>query len=137
MWNFNDKLGHDVICHASEAGGAHIRAPECIGLILAGDPHYNWRGASLGLPGLSDDDPRNAVRYCRSCVRRMNWSTTYERKDKILVKVELTYHDGSKSVLDGEAADDWDSAAASTSVMSSIHGVSFPALPWKKIDPPK
>lgn len=49
-----------------------------------------------------------------------------------LVKVELTYDDGTIAFLENEQAQLWDDACKAMSANSTIHGVPFPRLEWQE-----
>lgn len=53
--------------------------------------------------------------------------------DKKLVRVELTYADGTRGVLDGEAAGQWERACSAVVQSAHVHGVRMPALPWQEL----
>lgn len=127
MKGLDQTLPYDAPCYNFARG----KADECTGVIPAGQPHSCWIGASLDIVKGEPDHPLNTPRTCVHCVRAMNWKV-YENA-KLLVKVELTFSDGSKRVLEGEDALIWDEAAASTSVNAWVHGQEFPKLSWKNI----
>lgn len=128
MWDFNDKLDHATECYSVER--ENLRGDGCAGIIEAGEPHHAWHGVAKGIHGLDFDHPDNRPRLCRHCIRANNWRNY---KDKsLLVKVELTYSDGSKRWLEDEAALDWERSANTQAVMSFAHGLESKPLPWKE-----
>jgi hypothetical protein len=50
--------------------------------------------------------------------------------ERVTVKVEITYSDGSIARVEGDEAAKWAEAAKSTAVIAAIHGCPFPALHW-------
>lgn len=137
MWGLNDVLDYDTACYSAEMN-KKLQPPECTGKIPAGQRHQRWHGASRGIEGLDFDDPKNAVRLCVHCVRASNWDRD---KNRLLVtRVEFTYSDGTKRVLEDEAADDWTQTMAGADAIAGIHGYhceSGRPPPWKTIPAPK
>lgn len=121
MKKFNAKLNHDIPCASSKgAPWSNIGSPECEVTIKAGTPHYHWES-------MVED-----TRFCRSCVREQNWKYR-NTKLSILVRVELTYHDGSKRVLEDDAAHDWESEVSGMSAIAAVHGSEAPTIMWREI----
>lgn len=50
---------------------------------------------------------------------------------KKLVRVELTYEDGSRAALEGEAAQEWERGASACIQTAWTRGVRMPELPWQ------
>lgn len=136
MWNLDSTVDRDVPCASVSAcyrelpGGIRVpcdsaaRSPACTGVIPAGQPHYHRDWGSL-------EESPDTRRYCRHCVREMN-DRCSANKGPILVRVELTYSDGSVAYLEGDAADDWDRVESGASVMAGIHGFQGKSLPWQR-----
>jgi hypothetical protein len=121
----NAKLDHDVPCAAAKGlPWSRIGSPECEVTIKAGTPHYHWET-------MVED-----TRFCRSCIREQNW-TQRGLSWPLLVKVELTYHDGSKRVLKDDAAHDWESKVSAMAVMEAVHGGEVTPFMWEEIPPPE
>lgn len=57
------------------------------------------------------------------------------RLPPVITRVDLTFSDGVRQVLEGDAAKQWQEACNGQSSFCSVHGVKFPALPWRTIFP--
>ena len=138
MWDLDDVLDRDVPCASVTAcyrelpNGDRVycdsaaRSKNCTGTVPAGEPHYHlhrgWKGP---------DENADAGRYCRHCVREMN-DRCHADEGPLLVRVALTYSDGSVSSLEGDAADDWNRSMQGASFMAGIHGYQGKKLPWHR-----
>ena len=56
--------------------------------------------------------------------------TTQSRK---LIQVALTYDDGTRAWLEGDAAQEWANAANGCISLAYAHGVEMPDLPWEEM----
>lgn len=138
MWDLDSTLNRDAPCASVDACYHELpdgtRAPldsaarskECTGTVPAGQSHYHMHRGWAG----PEQNP-DAGRYCRHCVREMN-DRCHTDEGPILVRVELTYSDGSTSYLEGDAADDWNRSTQSVAFVAGVHGCQGKALPWQR-----
>lgn len=132
MMELNDKLDYDVSCDSARYPR---RASECTGVIPAGQAHYRRDGSSLNVNPDDWNDLRNRPRICVHCVRWLNWECGKDAL--ILVRAEFTYSDGTRRVIDGEAADDWQADVGSAAMMLWVHGDKMPEQPGRMEPAPK
>jgi hypothetical protein len=50
-----------------------------------------------------------------------------------LQRIVMAYEDGTAIMLEGRDARRWETAVNGQIVLGSLHGVSFPDFPWKKL----
>lgn len=116
---FNDVVDFDTRCGFADRKDV----VDCEKVIKAGTPHYCMNKEIGG-------SPERRFRWCRNCVRGYNWSGYKE--GPVLVKVELTYSDGSRKWLEGEEALDWQDTVISHWTMAYVHGVGGAKIEWKE-----
>lgn len=103
------------------------KAPECTGRILPGEQcNINQNMRAEGENG--DDWP---FATCRHCVRFLNWDKF--NKTPIAVRIEISYHDGSKRILEGDSVEDY---LSSSTIYQLRRGVASPRFDWK-YEPPE
>lgn len=141
MWTFNATLDHEVPCASvgrlqSEAfdgtTGPHdnlARSKDCTGVIPAFQKHYD---EYLGIPEDLRLNGPNGDRYCQFCVREMNDHISDPNDKPILVRVELTFSDGTIKYLEDEAADDWSRKINAGMANAWVHGNRANIAKWKE-----